>query len=86
MSSGSPKNPLTIGKYQCFGSTFVSTQLRIQLFISMRIRIQGVKLMRIDAAPNPDTGQNLKYVLGQKQPTKGSKDLFKGMKQCRFIC
>jgi hypothetical protein len=34
--------------------------IRIQLFISMRIRIQGAKQMRTHADPDPDPGQTLK--------------------------
>jgi hypothetical protein len=39
--------------YHCCGSASVVMQIRIQLFISMRIRIQKAKLLRINAAPDP---------------------------------
>jgi hypothetical protein len=42
----------------CCGSELVSMRILIQLFISMRIRIQGTNLMRIHADLDP--GQSLK--------------------------
>jgi hypothetical protein len=47
---------------QCCGSALVLMQIRIQLFISIRIwiRIQGAKPIRIHADPDLDPAQTLK--------------------------
>ncbi len=48
-------------KNQCCGSALVSMQIRIQLFISMRICIQGTKPMRIRILSRLYSHKNEKY-------------------------
>ncbi len=60
-SCSSFSRSVALNVHQCVVDlNLVSVRILIQLFISMRIRIQGAKLMRIHA--DPDLGQSLKKV------------------------
>jgi hypothetical protein len=54
------KNRTQVRIFECCGFALVSTRIRIQLFISMQIRIQGAKLLRIHADRDPVPCQTVK--------------------------